>query len=110
MKRISLFLVLVIIFTSVCVTGAGAAGSAPRLVYEPAGVTYKPGTRVVMKTTAAGSGLHFNWLVTVSTETGDFTYDLTKSAGIARQKRKNENQRDDEPRHERRIHLGADIR
>lgn len=82
MKRISLFLVIVIIFVSVCVTGAGAAGSAPRLVYEPAGVTYKPGTRVVMKTTAAGSGLHFNWLVTVSTETGDFTYDLSKSAGI----------------------------
>ena len=82
MKKISVFIVLVMVFAlfaSVCVN---AADSVPVLVYEPSTKTYTPGDTVEMKTVAKGNNLKFSWLVVVSTDTQDYTFDFSKQAGV----------------------------
>lgn len=82
MKKISIFLVLVMVFTSFAFITAQAAESVPVLVYEPATKTYTPGETVEMKTVAKGSNLKFSWLVVVSTDSQDYTFDFSKEAGV----------------------------
>ena len=85
MKKISaVILAALFVVTAVSalfpVSVGAAGGDAPTLVHEPATKTVKPGSTVVLKTEASGSGLSFGWLI----EDGysGKVFDLSKAAGI----------------------------
>ena len=80
MRKISVFLVLVIVFSACAALFVSAVGyDVPKLVHEPATVTVKPGSKAVLKTVASGKDLHFSWTVEVYPHG---TFDLSKDAGI----------------------------
>ncbi len=82
MKKIAAILVLVTLLAVLIPVSVSAAESAPVLVHEPYTLTYLPGQNVDVKTEAKGKNLHFSWLVVVSTEVQDYTFDFSKAAGI----------------------------
>lgn len=80
MKKISLFLVLIIVLSACASLFVSAVGyNVPTLVHEPATVTVKPGSKAVLKTVASGKDLHFSWTVEVYP---NGTFDLSKEAGV----------------------------
>ncbi|MBO4423436.1 MAG: hypothetical protein J5879_08345 [Clostridia bacterium] len=82
MKKITAVLLVLTIALSAFVITANAETEKPKLVYEPATVTARPGSRVVLETVAQGKDLHFSWLVQTSEAGVDKTFDFSKQAGI----------------------------
>ena len=82
MKKLSVILAFVIVLAMFVPVSVSAAEAVPVLVYEPYTMTYTPGETVELKTVAKGSGLSFSWLVNVSTDSQDYTFDFSKEAGV----------------------------
>lgn len=83
MKKISVFLVFVMVLSVIAAVFVSAASSDIRLVYEPAAQSlYRAGETVKLRTVAEGKDLHFSWLLKVSTDMQDYTFDLSKQAGF----------------------------
>lgn len=82
MKKLSLFIVFIMVLAALIPVNASAAVSPPVLIYEPATIMYRPGDTVELKTTAKGTGLNFSWAVKVALPEKDYNFDFSKPAGI----------------------------
>lgn len=83
MKKISVFLAFIMVFGLFAAVNVSAAGAEPKLVYEPASMTYRPNENVELITAADGSSLNFGWHVTISTPEKDYSFDLSTNKGFS---------------------------
>ena len=83
MKKISVFLAFIMVFGLFAAVNVSAAGAEPKLVYEPASMTYRPNENVELITAADGSSLNFGWHETISTPEKDYSFDLSTNKGFS---------------------------